>query len=184
MQHRRPLAAFARPRLLVAAGALWLALAAVLFAWSGRFSLAAVHDACGADAPDVTFAPSPEYTRSFLAGCGASGLDAYRDLQVVDLFYPFAVAAFLTVALALLLRTVARRLAWLGALPVAAALGDYLENAAAWVLISTAPDAAPALALTTLQWASAAKNVLSWAAWLAVIVLAVARLVRRHHRAA
>jgi membrane-associated PAP2 superfamily phosphatase len=53
-----------------------------------------------------------------LSGCGDAGLDAYRDLQVADLFYPAAVAAFLTVAMVLLVRGVTPRLSWLAALAV------------------------------------------------------------------
>jgi len=166
----------ANRRLLFATGLPWLALALVLFQWTGRFSLAAVKDACGSEAPDVMFAPTPEQTESFLTGCGTTGLEAYRDLQLVDLFYPAASAAVLVVVLALLLRNAAPRLAWLAALPVATALGDYLENAAAWVLIGSGPDTPPAAALAVFQVGSGAKVVLSWAAWLAVTGMLVARL--------
>lgn len=69
------------PRIGVIA-AVWTALAAVLFAWSGRFSLKAVEVACGVPAPDVRRAPAE--VAGFASACGSSGLSAYRDLQLVD----------------------------------------------------------------------------------------------------
>ncbi len=164
-------------------GLLWLGLVGLLFAWTGRFSLAAVLDACGTEAPDVLFAPSPARTESFLAGCGAPGLQAYRDLQVVDVFYPAVGAAFLAVALTLLLRDASPRLWWLAVVPVAAALGDYVENAAAWVLIGAGPSAIPWVAVP-LQVGSGAKVILSWVSWLAVVTLLLGRVPMVRHRVA
>jgi hypothetical protein len=164
-------------RLLAVSGALWLSLAFVLFAWHGRFSIAAVADACGLEPPDVRFAPAAADTQAFLAACGDDGLTAYRDLQLVDLIYPAATALFLAVVLALLLRSVAPRVAWLAFLPVAAAVGDYLENAAAWVLLGVGgPDATGAAVV--LQVGSAVKVAMSWASWLLVTVLLIAFAVR------
>ncbi len=167
----------ARRPLFVASGALWLGLAAVLFAWPGRFSLAAVAEACGVPAPDVAFAPSVAETTAFVEGCGESGLVAYRDLQIVDLLYPAAGALFLMVVLAFLLQRIMPRAAWLALLPLAAALGDYLENAAAWVLITVGPGEA-LWAASVLQAGSAVKVVLSWGSWLLVTGLLVALAAR------
>lgn len=166
----------ASARLLAVAGLLWLSLMALLFAWTGRFSLAAVTAACGREAPDVQLAPDAQQVEAFLAGCGTSGLDAYRDLQMVDLFYPAAGAAFLVVAFAFLLRDAAPRLAWLAALPVLAALGDYAENAAAWVLIASEPSSVPWAVAATMQAGSAVKFILSWVSWLALAILIVVRI--------
>ena len=171
----------ANRRLLVILGLAWLTLMGLLFAWTGRFSLTAVATACGHDAPDVLFAPNAGQIEAFLAGCGSPGLQAYRDLQVVDLLYPAAGAAFLTVALAFLLRDATPRLAWLAALPVAAALGDYTENAAAWVLISTEPSTLPWAAAATMQAGSAVKFILSWASWLALATLLIGRTPMIYH---
>ncbi len=164
-------------RVLVVSGAVWAVLASVLFAWPGRFSLAAVADACGLPAPDVAFAPSSAATQAFFAGCGESGLAAYRDLQVVDLFYPAALAIFLAAALALLLTRVMPGAAWLALVPIVASLGDYVENAAAWVLISVGPFQA-SWAASLLQAGSAVKVVFSWSAWLLVCGLLAATAVR------
>lgn len=169
-------------RLLVISGTAWFALATVLFAWQGRFSLAAVAQACGREAPDVRFAPAASQTQSFLAECGDHGLAAYRDLQVVDLFYPAAGAVFLLVVLAFLLLRVAPRAAWIAFVPLLAALGDYAENASAWVLIGVGPSQA-SWAASVLQMGSALKVVASWVSWLGVIALlfgvAVRTLARR-----
>jgi len=163
--------------LLIGSGALWLGLAVVLFAWSGRFSLAAVAAACGVPAPDVAFAPAAAETTAFVEACGESGLAAYRDLQVVDLLYPAAGALFLMVVLAFLLRRLMPGVGWLAFLPLGAALGDYLENVAAWALITVGPVGAP-WAASILQAGSAVKVVLSWASWLLVSGLLVALAVR------
>ncbi len=169
-------------RLLVVSGSAWFALAAVLFAWQGRFSLAAVAQACGREAPDVRFAPAASQTQSFLAECGDHGLAAYRDLQVVDLFYPAAGALFLVVVLAFLLLRVASRAVWIALVPLLAALGDYAENASAWVLIGVEPSQA-LWAASVLQMGSALKVVASWVSWLIVTALlfgvAVRALARR-----
>ena len=125
---------------------------------------------------------SPRTLEAFLAGCGAPGLQAYHDLQVIDLLYPAAAAAFLTVALAFLLRDASPRLAWLAVLPAVAALGDYAENAAAWVLISTEPSTLPWAAAATMQAGSAAKFILSWASWLALATLLIGRIPTLYHR--
>ena len=63
----------ASPRLLVALGLLWLGIVGVLFAWTGRFSLAAVLDACGTEAPDVLFAPGPPGPSPSLPGAAPLG---------------------------------------------------------------------------------------------------------------
>jgi hypothetical protein len=142
----------------------------VLFGWQGRFSVAAVTRACGAEPPDVAFAPSTTRTASFLAGCGEPGLAAYRDLQVVDLCYPAAQALFVLALLGLLLPRAARRPGLLAAVPVAAAAGDYAENVCAWLLLADPRTASGAVALV-LQGASAVKVVLTWASWLLVTSL-------------
>ena len=170
-------AALADRRLLALSAALWLAMSVLLFASSGRFSLANVESTCGAPAPDVRFAPSVADTREFLAGCGETGLAAYRDLQIADLLYPAAGALVLVVALALLARSAAPRAAWLLLLPIAAALGDYVENAAAWLLIAAGPSQDGRVE-QVLQLASALKVVMSWASWLAVVALVVALALR------
>ena len=91
------------------------------------------------------------------------------------MFYPVVGAAFLVVALTLLLRDASPRLRWLAAVPVAAALGDYVENAAAWVLIGAGPSAIPWVAVP-LQVGSGAKVILSWVSWLAVVTLLLGRV--------
>ena len=164
-------------RLLAGFGLVWLVFAGVLFAWRGRFSLAAVEQACGLGAPDVRFAPSVADTQAFVAGCGADGLAAYRDLQIVDLVYPAAGALVLVVALALILVRVAPHVAWLALIPLVAAMGDYLENAAAWALLG-AGGSGRGWAAQVLQVGSAVKVVGSWVSWLMLSVLLVAVVVR------
>ncbi len=164
-------------RLLAGFGLVWLVLAGVLFAWRGRFSLAAVEQACGLSAPDVRFAPSAADTQAFVAGCGADGLAAYRDLQLIDLVYPAAGALVLVVALALILVRVAPHVAWLALVPLVAAIGDYLENAAAWALLG-AGGSDRGWAAQVLQVGSAVKVVGSWVSWLMLSSLVVALLVR------
>lgn len=159
---------------VTALAVVWAALAALLFGGAPRFSVAAVERACGAPAPDVVLAPSGDAVRSFVAGCGGDGLAAWRDLQVVDLLYPAVTAGLLAGLVLLLARRLGAggRVRTLALLAVPVALGDYLENAGAWVVLAThrVPDAAA----VALQVGSAVKNAGSWAAWTVVLVLLAA----------
>lgn len=161
-----------RPRLIVATATVWAAFAAVLFVGTGRFSLAAVERACGLPAPDVRTAPSPEEVRSFVAACGPHGLAAWRDVQLVDLLYPAATAAFLVTVLMLLARRLPRRVTWVLVLPLLAAAADYVENAGAWVLLTRGVDAT-SWAESLVQLGSALKVAASWASWTCVVALTV-----------
>jgi hypothetical protein len=153
-------------RLLLTSGAVSVVLAAVLFASSGRFSLAAVAQQCGEPAPDVRFTTSPDGVQEFLVTCGETGRAAYRDLQLVDLLYPAALGLFLAAALALVLpRAVpgaADRVRAFAVLPLMGAAFDYLENLAAWTLLLRHPASLPWVA-RILGTASAAKQTLMWA---------------------
>lgn len=170
-----------RWRPLAVAALAWAALAAVLFVWTGRFSLAAVEHACGASAPDVRTAPTATDLHAFLAGCGAEGLAAYRDLQRVDLVYPAANAVLLSLLLLALARRLTPRARWAAVLPVLAAAGDYLENAAAWTLLTRGVDGST-WAEQLFRIGSAVKVTATWASWLAFLVLLVWVLVRRVRR--
>ena len=163
--------------LLAVVAAMWTALVVVLFAWSGRFSLAAVDLACGAPAPDVRTAPSPAEVRAFIASCGPDGLAAYRDLQLVDLLYPAVNAAFLVLVLALLVSALPRGLRWVLALPVVAAVGDYAENVAAWTLLARGGDGS-GWAEQLFQAGSAVKVAATCSSWIAVLILLAWVMVR------
>lgn len=171
-------------RVLLVAGVLAAALATVLFATSGRSSLAAVAAACGAPAPDTRVTTSADEVAAFLAACGDGGRAAWRDLQVVDLVYPAALGVFLASAVALLLprvrpgRPVGRAAALLPLLPLVAAGADYAENACAWWLLGAWPEV-PVLPAHLLGVASATKQATSWASGLLVVGLLAAVAVRR-----
>lgn len=164
-------------RLLVGVAALWVLVSYVLFAWPGRFSLAAVAAACGVAAPDVRTAPAVADVRAFVEGCGSAGLAAYRDLQIVDLVYPAVNAVLIALVILLLVRQLPHRLSWLVVLPLVAALGDYVENVAAWTLIARGTDTST-WAEQLFQVASAVKVAATTAAWIAVLVLALWVVVR------
>lgn len=170
-------------RVLVASGALCFLLARFMFGTSGRGSLAFVAERCGEAAPDVRFTSSPEQLSGFLSACGAAGREAYRDLQLVDLVYPAAVGIFLASALASVLSRVARSsgVVALAALPLLASAFDYLENVAAWTLLTRYPDPLPWVG-RVLGVASAAKQSLMWvsvAVLVVGLVVAVAGRIRR-----
>lgn len=162
------------------AAALWLVMSGWMFATHAWGSLPAVVDGCGSPAPDVRFAPDADAVAAFMAGCRSAGSAAYLHLQVLDLLFPSVTAAFLVAALLLLTRR-RRSLRWLVVLPLLVAVGDYVENVGAWALLAGGD---PTWAYRLVQLGSAVKNVLSWASWLALIVLVVASIgaARRHRR--
>jgi hypothetical protein len=175
----------ANRRLLLISGAVALALMALMFASSGRGSLAAVADRCGQPAPDVRFTTSPEELHQFLDGCGEAGRAAYRDLQLIDLVYPAAFGLFLAAALSFLLpRAFPRwsgRVPALAVLPLVGAALDYTENVGAWVLLARYPD--PVLPVARLLGiASAAKQLVMWVSVLLVVVSLVGTIVLRLRR--
>jgi hypothetical protein len=164
--------ALARRRVLLIAGAVCITIATVMFATSGRFSLATIAAQCGLPAPDVRWATSTAGIHEFLVACGDSGRSAYRDLQLLDLVYPAAIGLFMASALAYLLPRAFsgrhRTLGALTALPLAAAAFDYLENVGAWIVLARYPEPAP-WAAWLFSVASPAKQALSWASWLLVV---------------
>ena len=78
--------------------------------------------------PDVRFYTPGDEVTQFLTGCGEAGRDAYRDLQVADLFYPAVSGLFLASALALVLSRLSRpgsAVIALAALPFLGSAFDY-----------------------------------------------------------
>lgn len=182
------LARWVRPladrRVLVISGVVAVALMAVMFASSGRGSLAAVADRCGQPAPDVRFTTSPAGLQQFMEGCGEAGRAAYRDLQLLDLVYPAASGLFLASLLACLLPWAVRRdsgrIAALAALPLLGAVLDYTENVGAWMLLASHPDpVAPVARLMGI--ASATKQLAMWGSMFLVATALVMAAVTRAH---
>lgn len=154
--------------------------AVAFFATSLPFSIANVTSLCGAAPPDVRFYTPGDEVTQFLTGCGEAGRDAYRDLQVADLFYPAVSGLFLASALALVLSRLSRpgsAVIALAALPLLGSAFDYLENVAAWIALTAFPGPAETSA-GLLGVASIAKQAISWASWL-LLLLAVGCLVTR-----
>ena len=158
--------------------------AGLFFASSAPFAIPQVEQACGQAPPDVRFFSSAAAVDGFLESCGEAGREAYRSMQLVDLFYPTVFALFVASSLALTISRLVprhRALLALAALPFAAAAFDYLENAFAWLALAAFPE--PAATNGLLGLASAAKSTTSWAAGLLLLgtlaALAATRGVRR-----
>ena len=128
---------------------------------------------------DETFLYTPAQVSATLTAYGAEGRRIYLAFLLLDLLYPFCYAG----ALALLLAFTARRLVASGRfprplllVPVAAGIGDWLENAGLLVLVLAYPArptplallaagvTATKLALVTASVALAAVGVLGWLA--------------------
>jgi hypothetical protein len=179
---RRVEAALARPRLLVALLALYVPFFVVYFASPIAFSLPHAAGAChGQPVLDQRWGYGPDQVADYLHGCGVVGRAAITAQQDADLAYPALFAAVLTVALALLLRTVqpAER-HWAHALvllPTVSAVADYLENTGIRVLLVAyprQPSIIPAMsAVTTLKLAT------GWACIGVLVLLVAAAGVRR-----
>lgn len=136
------------------------------FASSASFAVPVVEQACGQTPLDVrTFATAAEVA-GFLDACGTGGREAYRNMQLADLFYPAVFGLFMASSLSMVLgRLVPGRPAiaatgvWLA---LAGSAFDYLENVFAWRALAAFPE--PAATNGLLGVASAAKSVSFWLA--------------------
>jgi hypothetical protein len=163
---------------VIAAG--YLLFAGAFFASSLPFAIPRAEAACGETPLDVRFTSSATDVHRFLEACGPVGREAYRSMQLADLFYPAVFALFLASSIALVLRLLAPdrpRLLALAALPFLASAFDYTENVLAWRALAAFPS--PAATDGLLGIASAAKSATSWVAGLALIVLLGALLLGR-----
>lgn len=165
---------------------LWIASAVILvpFAWmffasSASFAVPEVEAACAQAPPDMRFFTTADGVTQFLDGCGSEGRDAYRNMQLADIFYPAIVGIFLASSLSLAIRRLSPRpgrVLWLIALPLLGAAFDYLENALAWLALTSYPS--PAATSHLLGVASAAKTAISWAAGFTLVVTLAAIAVQ------
>ena len=139
----------------------------------------------GAAPLDVRFYSGADEVNDFLADCGEEGRNAYRNMQLADLLYPAVFGVFLASALALTLRRSSlngRTPSCWPPSPWPVAHLDYLENAFAWIALTTYPD--PTISNSLLGFASAAKTSVFWAAGLGLIVGAAALALRAVRRRA
>ncbi len=176
-------------RVWITSAALFVPFAFVFFASTAAFAIPEVEAACGQAPPDMRFYSSGDDVVSFLDACGPVGRNAYQNMQLADLVYPAIVGLFLASSLALATKRLSARnsLRWVAVIPLVAALFDYLENAFAWLAITSYPEAI--VTNEVLGLASAAKTALSWAAGLALLTcLAIVGLhavrgrARRQHQ--
>ena len=167
-------------RVWTSLAAVYLLFAGAFFASTLAFAIPRVEAACGQAPLDVRFTSSAADVHGFLEACGPVGREAYRMMQLADLFYPAVFALFLASSLALVLRHLAParpRLLALAALPLLASAFDYAENLLAWLSLAAFPE--PAATDGLLGIASAAKSATSWLAGGLLIGLVVARVVVR-----
>jgi hypothetical protein len=171
-------------RILAASGLLFAAFASVFFASSAPFAIPHVEEVCGAPPLDVRFSTSADDVNDFLADCGQQGREAYRNLQIADLFYPAVSGLFMASALALTLKHLFPQRSGVVALASVALAGsalDYLENVFAWIALTTYPD--PAMTNFLLGIASAGKTSAFWTAGVGLVVALAAlaiKAVRQH----
>lgn len=174
----------------VASAVVYAGFAAVFFGSGAGFAIPTVQRICGQAPPDMRVTSTATEVYGFLSACGPAGREAYRALQVADLFYPLVFAVFLASSLAVVLRLLAPdRPGLLGfaAVPFVAGAFDYLENGCAWLALAAWPQ--PGAADGLLGLFSAAKTATSWVVGtlllLALGALAVRfgwALMARHHR--
>lgn len=156
-------------RVWIASTVLFVPFAFVFFASSAPFAIPEVEAACGQAPPDMRFYSSGDDVVSFLDACGPAGRNAYQNMQLADLAYPAIVGLFLASSLVLATKRLSprRSLRLVAVVPLVAALFDYLENAFAWLAITSYPQAI--VTNDVLGFASAAKTSLSWAAGLTLL---------------
>ena len=171
-------------RVWLVSATLYAVFAGAFFGSSARFAVPTVEAACGEAPPDVRFTSDAGEVGAFLDACGVMGREAYRSMQVSDLFYPLVFALFMASSLAMVISRLAprrRSLLALAVLPLVASAFDYVENACAWLALAAYPDSAATNSLLGL--ASAAKSATSWVAGILLLgalgALAVVALRRR-----
>lgn len=166
-------------KLWTVSAALLVPIAWMFFASSAPFAIPEVEAACGQAPPDMRFFTTGAGVTQFLDDCGPDGRDAYRNMQLADVFYPAIVGVFMASSLSLALRRLSprrSRILWLGALPLAAGAFDYVENTFAWFALTSYPD--PTATSDLLGVASAAKTTTSWAAGLLLLATLAVIAVR------
>ncbi len=174
---------FASWRVWSASAVVLVVFAGVFFASTAPFAVSQVEAVCGEAPLDVRFTSSGADVERFLDACGAEGREAYRNMQVADLFYPLVFGVFMASSLALALsRFLPERrsvVAW-AALPLVASGFDYLENVFAWAALRAYPE--PAVTNGLLGMASAAKTTLFWLAGVLLLATGTAIAVRGARR--
>ena len=170
-------------RVWLASVVVFVAFAGVFFSSSAPFAVPHVEAVCGETPLDVRFTSGASDVERFLDACGPAGRDAYRNMQVADLFYPAVFGLFMASSLALALRRLLPRrpsVVGLAAVPLIAGGFDYLENLFAWSALAAFPEPAPTNALLGL--ASAVKTTLFWFAGLLLLIAIAAIAVRAAQR--
>ena len=150
-------------RVWMVSAAVFVAFAGVFFSSPASFAIPEVEAACGQAPLDVRLHSTADDVADFLGACGPVGRDAYRSMQVADLFYPLVFGVFMASSLAVVLsRLVPGRPALVGLAGLAlVGIGfDYLENAFAWRALVAFPDSPATNSLLGL--ASTAKTVTFW----------------------
>jgi hypothetical protein len=169
----------ARVRHLVVAAVVYAPLAVVMFGWPGL--VGSVSRSCGLPPFDVRGFWDAEDARAMVNACGSGGRTAYLHLQIADLAYPAALAGFLVVLTALLLRGFGGR-TWPVLLPIVAmTLLDYLENTGVWILLARWPDVNAPVA-DVAGTVTALKRALGFVAFSTPLVLGAAQLIHRGRR--
>lgn len=170
-------------RVWLASAVIFVVFAGVFFASSVPFAIPHVEALCGETPLDVRFTSSAADVERFLDACGPEGRDAYRNMQVADLFYPLVFGLFMASSLALALsRLFPERSSVVGlaVLPLVASGFDYVENVFAWAALQTFPE--PAATNALLGMASTAKTTLFWLAGILLLAAAAATAVRETRR--
>lgn len=171
-------------RWLIVTAVLYVGSAAAIFLTPLPFGIPRVTARCGAAPPDVRFFTSGAEVRRFVVDCGDAGRASWLHLQLADLVFPVISGLFLASALALVLTRSCRPgspVIAMAVLPLIGTALDYLENLAAWVVLGAFPADVP-VATELLGVMSIGKQVVTWTAWV-LLILALGRvLVRRRPR--
>lgn len=176
----RAMARLSSLRAWVVSAVVYSAFAVAFFGSGAGFAVPTVQRICGQAPPDMRVTSTATEVHGFLSACGSAGREAYRALQVADLFYPLVFAVFLASSLALVVRLLAPNrpgLLGLAAVPFVASAFDYLENACAWLALGAWPQ--PGAADTLLGLFTTAKTATSWLAG-TLLLLALGALAAKH----
>lgn len=135
----------------------------------GYFSQQFLILSAGLPVPDMRFGYSFTDIQNLFSIVGKEGLLLYRNIQIIDMYYPLAYSLSFAVGIMILIRNCPERFQAIkvaALVPIVSAIFDYIEN----ILIATQTFSYPTLDETLISIASAF-TIMKWSTLLISLIL-------------